>query len=75
MRKQEVLLDGVPADHQAPAALWRYREAAAFLGLSEITLRRFVMMKRIPHMKIGGKAVRFNPAALKQWAQAQEVTR
>ncbi len=52
--------------------LLTYKEAAAFLTVSEATLRRWVMLRQVPFIKIG-KSVRFDPAELEAWIRAQSV--
>ncbi len=44
-----------------------YKGAADFLGLSEYTLRRWVSLGRVPHVKLGLMLVRFEPEALERW--------
>jgi excisionase family DNA binding protein len=50
-----------------------YREAAAFVGLSEYTLRRYVSNGRLPHVKLGLKLVRFEPEVLRHWVESRRV--
>lgn len=50
----------------------RYREAAEYLGIAEITLRRWVSERRIEHLKVG-KAVLFNPADLEAFIESNRV--
>jgi excisionase family DNA binding protein len=50
-----------------------YRGAAAFVGLSEYTLRRYVSNGRLPHVKLGLKLVRFEPDALRRWVESHRV--
>lgn len=45
---------------------YTYREAAPIIGVSEITLRRWVMQGRIPHLKIGYN-VRFTESMLQEY--------
>lgn len=51
-------------------ALLDYREAADFIGLSEYTLRRYVSMGKIAHVKLGSKLVRFEPDSLRRWVES-----
>lgn len=58
------------------ANMWRYPEAAEFLGISPLTLRRYVMLKKIPYLKPFGKGktpVLFDPAALSEFVKASRV--
>jgi excisionase family DNA binding protein len=50
-----------------------YREAAAFVGLSEYTLRRYVSQGRLPHIKLGPKLVRFERQALNCWVESLRI--
>lgn len=53
--------------------LLNYREAAEFLGIAHITLRRWVSEGRISHHKFG-KAVRFSEEQLQSFLEKHEVT-
>jgi len=46
--------------------LLTYDQAAKLLNVHPVTLRRLVSAGKIPHHKIGSKAVRFNPDELMQ---------
>ena len=46
-----------------------YREAAAFLGLSEFTLRRYVSQRRIPSKRVGMKKRFFVNEELLEWIE------
>lgn len=52
--------------------LLSYREVSEILGIAEITLRRWVAERRIPHKKIG-RAVRFDLDELLLWIDEQSV--
>ncbi|MBD3666904.1 MAG: helix-turn-helix domain-containing protein [Kangiella sp.] len=45
-----------------------YGEAARLLGLSEVTIRRWVMNRQIPYRKIGSR-VFFDPEELREWVE------
>lgn len=47
-------------------ALMKYGEAAALLGVSELTLRRLVARGEVPEVRIG-RAVRFDPRDLRAY--------
>jgi excisionase family DNA binding protein len=47
-----------------------YREAEQFLGLGGPTLRWLVHQKRIPHIRLGPRIVRFRIAELNAWLEA-----
>jgi excisionase family DNA binding protein len=46
-------------------------EAAAFLGIRERTLRRWIVERGMPHAKVGG-LLRFRKSALLEWLAEQE---
>jgi len=50
-----------------------YGAAADFLGLSEYTLRRYVSLGMLPHVKLGPKLVRIKPAELIAWLDSRAV--
>ena len=46
-------------------------DAAAYLGVSERQVRRWVAMGVIPFTKMGPRALRFYPDALDAWVEAR----
>ena len=46
--------------------------AAALLGLRESTVRKYVMLRLLPHRKIGTRVL-FAPSELEQFANARRV--
>ncbi len=50
-----------------------YKGAAEYLGLSEFTLRRYVSLGFVPHLKLGPKLVRFNIQDLDKWLESRKV--
>jgi excisionase family DNA binding protein len=44
-----------------------YEEAQALTGVSESTLRWWVHMGRIPHLRLGPRTVRFERPVLLEW--------
>ncbi len=50
--------------------LLTYKEAAEYLGVSEVTLRRWVSQRAIGFSKIGSTSVRFQPRALRQFVES-----
>lgn len=50
-----------------------YAAAAAYLGLSEFTLRRYVSLGLIGRLKLGPKLVRFTPEILNRFIAARAV--
>jgi excisionase family DNA binding protein len=65
MRDREQLHDG-----DLPTRLWKTRDVAEFLVVSERTVRALVARRGLPCMRIGG-AVRFDPASIALWARRQ----
>ena len=57
------------------SSLWRYQEAASFLGITPGSLRRKVMLHQVPHLKPFGKHSRvlFDPAELDAFVRASRV--
>lgn len=52
--------------------LWKYEEAAEFLGCSVRHVKRLVKQGKIPHKRIGdGKLIRFSPERLMEWASEE----
>ena len=47
-----------------------YADAARLLGLSEITLRKYVSRGIVPHYKIGAR-VQFKPGEIESWIEAR----
>jgi len=46
-------------------------ETAQYIGMSVGFLRKAVRLQRVPHTRIGSKALRFDRDALDQWLAAQ----
>ena len=44
-----------------------YKQAAAFLNISINTLYSLVHQRRVPHVRLGRRLVRFRRAALREW--------
>lgn len=49
-------------------SLWRYRDVARFLRVSERTVMRGVQANKIPFASVGD-SIRFCPWVLKSWAE------
>jgi excisionase family DNA binding protein len=58
------------SDHEG---LMDYRAASKFLGVPVGTLYSWVHLRRIPHLRITGKMVRFDPEELRRWLEARRV--
>ena len=52
--------------------LLTYAETAKLIGVAEPTVRRWVMLRKIPFIKLG-RSVRFHPQALKGWIEERSV--
>jgi excisionase family DNA binding protein len=50
-----------------------YAEAALMLGVRVGTLYGLVHKKRVPHVRLGGRLVRFDHDALVAWLDARRV--
>ena len=50
-----------------------YSEAASRLGLKLGTLYALVHARRIPHIRLGPRLVRFRPCELEAWVRAHSV--
>ncbi|MFH1811030.1 MAG: helix-turn-helix domain-containing protein [Pseudomonadota bacterium] len=55
------------------ASLIGYAEAADILGLKHGTLYAMVSQRRIPHVRMGGRLVRFDSAELERWVESRRV--
>jgi excisionase family DNA binding protein len=51
-----------------PEPLWTVAEVARHLGVTERTIRSWMVARRLPYLKIGG-TVRFRQAAIVQWSE------
>jgi excisionase family DNA binding protein len=56
-----------------PKNLINYREAAELLGVKPHTVQIWTSQKRIPHIKLGGRAVRYDRDELDKWVASQHV--
>ncbi len=48
-------------------------EAAAFLGLKLGTLYGMVSQRRVPHIRLSSRCVRFEPRTLEAWVSERNV--
>lgn len=62
-------------DHVPPAAdvMIGYAEAAALLGVPVGTLYHWVHRRRVPHVRLGPRLVRFGRGQLLSWLDAHRV--
>ena len=56
---------------ETPRLLWKSREAAAALCISERTLWKLTDEGKIPCVRIG-RAVRYDPADIRSWIDSQK---
>lgn len=50
-----------------------YKDAAKLLGVPLGTLYAWVHQKRVPHIRLGRRAVRFDREALRNWIASRRV--
>lgn len=66
-------------DFRKPEKLWSAKEAAAFLGVDESTVRKWARCGELPHVRLGWsqrrKTVRFVPKALAEYVRSRYVDR
>ena len=55
------------------APLLTYQQAATRLGITLSTLYSLVHQRRVPHVRLGPRFVRFKPAELDAWVEAHRV--
>lgn len=53
--------------------LWTVEDVAQFLGVAPKTVRKWQLAGALPFVKLGGKLVRFRPAAVRAWVDDQAV--
>ena len=54
-------------------ALVGYDEAARLLGVARNTVYFWVHTRRVPHVRLGPRCVRFRPSELRAWIDAHAV--
>ena len=59
----EILRPDVSNEH---GELWKVDDLASFLSVSPRTIRKWVLIRFVPYLKIG-RAVRFDPNEIKAW--------
>jgi excisionase family DNA binding protein len=52
----------------------KYKEAAEFLGIPVGTLYALVCRRRIPHIRMSARLVRFSKAELESWIRSHSVS-
>jgi excisionase family DNA binding protein len=53
---------------ESPAEMWTAEDVAAHLKVSVSWVRHRVAANKLPHHRIGGWIVRFDPAEIRAWA-------
>lgn len=53
--------------------LLNYDEACQFLGLKRGTMYALVSQRRIPHVRLGRRLVRFSKAELERWVAERSI--
>ena len=72
--KKQVPADGRPGAEARPSCdLMTYDETAALLGLPKGTLYSWVHERRVPHIRLGPRLVRFSRRAMTAWLEAHVV--
>lgn len=54
-------------------ALYTYADLAALTKIPLGTLRQLVTRKRLPHVRVGPRTVRFDPAVIHAWLASRAV--
>jgi excisionase family DNA binding protein len=71
---EEAAGDGNDHGALAPAGeLMTYAEAAVLLNVPKGTLYTWVFEKRVPHIRLGKRMVRFSRLQIAKWLQANNV--
>ncbi len=52
---------------------WTYQDVAKRLGLPVGTVYSMVCRHKIPHLRLGGRLVRFDPQAVEAWVKDRSV--
>ena len=56
---------------QPDSSLWQSADVAAYLQVSLSWVRHRVAAGKLPHHRVGGRMVRFDPAEIRAWATAR----
>jgi len=67
-KERSLNIEGQTLEDRAILPKWNYHQLAAHLGVSIHKLRRDVMNKKIPFVKIG-RSVRFDPVTIQRWLE------
>ena len=52
----------------SPDPLWTVADVAGYLGVTDRTIRSWMVAHRLPYLKIGG-TVRFRPSEVADWVE------
>ena len=66
--------DGGTSPDRIEGSLWTVDDVACFLGVAPKTVRKWQLNGTLPFVKLGGKLVRFSPAAVQEWVEHHVVT-
>jgi excisionase family DNA binding protein len=66
--------DAATSPDQIEGSLWTVDDVACFLGVAPKTVRKWQLNGALPFVKLGGKLVRFRPAAVQEWVDDHVVT-
>lgn len=81
MNSAEVLRDGPSSagpgadrrgtSRRSDSGMWTTEDVAAFLKVSVSWVRHRVAANKLPHHRVGGWIVRFEPAEIRAWATSR----
>jgi excisionase family DNA binding protein len=53
--------------------LWGVREAAEYLNTTPAAIYKMVERRQIPHVRLGDRKLRFDPAVLRDWVRQNAI--
>jgi len=56
-----------------PEPLWRYRDLAKFLNMTEGETRQLKASTDIPYIQLSERRIRFQPAAVIEWLKGRTI--
>jgi excisionase family DNA binding protein len=65
--------DADTSPDEIAGSLWTVDDVACFLGVAPKTVRKWQLNGALPFVKLGGKLVRFRPAAVQEWVDDHVV--
>lgn len=54
--------------------LWNAKDVAKFLGMSLSWVQKQTIAGEVPHVRLGERAVRYDPAAIQAWLSERTIT-